>query len=142
MNGTEDIAAIIRDHGIRPTANRITVAKALAAKTRAVTLAELEADLETIDRSNIFRTLALFRERHLIHSIDDGCDGTRYEFCHSGDTGHDSDLHVHFHCERCHRTYCLEEIPVPQVNLPEGYETESVNYMIKGLCPECSRKVY
>jgi Fur family ferric uptake transcriptional regulator len=27
---------------------------------------------------------------------------------------------------------------VPAVQLPDGFRLESVNYVLKGLCPECS----
>ena len=84
-------------------------------------------------------SLTLFKENHLLHQIDDGCEGVRYELCHAhGEI--DDDRHVHFHCEVCHRTFCLEDLPVPQVDYPEGFRVETVNYMAKGICPECSKK--
>jgi len=51
----------------------------------------------------------------------------------------DDDQHAHFHCEVCHRTFCLQEIPVPEVALPEGYTATSASYLIKGICPACAR---
>ena len=30
--------------------------------------------------------------------------------------------------------------PIPAVALPEGYAAHTVNYMIKGICPECRRR--
>ena len=50
----------------------------------------------------------------------------------------DEDTHVHFHCEKCHRTYCLDEIAIPPVSLPEGYEGRSASYIVTGTCPACS----
>ena len=125
-------------HGIKPTANRILVAEALLHQERPRTLAELEMDLETVDRSNIFRSLNMFRKHHFIHVIEDGCEGARYELCLSSHEDRDEDVHVHFHCERCHRTFCLEHTPIPPVDLPEGFISETANYMIKGICPECN----
>ena len=135
----EELDIILSQHGIKPTANRLLVLKALADFHRPVTMAELEDRIDTIDKSGIFRTLSLFKERHLLHQIEDGCEGVRYELCHAkGDT--DDDRHVHFHSEVCHRTFCLEDLPIPQVQYPAGYEVESVNYMAKGVCPECAGK--
>ena len=135
----EELEKILEEHGIKPTANRLLVLKALAGSERPVTMAGLEERLDTIDKSGIFRTLTLFNENHLLHRIDDGCEGVRYEICHAkGET--DDDRHVHFHCEVCHRTFCLGEIPVPQVRFPDGFLVESVNYMAKGICPECAIK--
>lgn len=130
---------ILQEHGIKATANRLLVLKALAECQHPVTMAELEDKIDSIDKSGIFRTLMLFKENHLLHQIDDGCEGVRYELCHAhGDV--DDDRHVHFHCEVCHRTFCLEHVPIPQVSYPAGYEVETVNYMAKGVCPDCARK--
>ena len=128
--------SLISAHGIRPTANRILVADALSHAGRPVSLMELEAALDTVDKSGIFRTLTLFKEHHLVHTIEDG-DAVRYELCHSHDAAHDDDLHPHFYCEKCHRTFCLDGTPIPSIPLPDGFRPATVNYIVKGLCPEC-----
>ncbi len=129
-------ADLLTEAGIRPTSNRILVTEALSAAGRPMSLTELETLLETIDKSGIFRTLVLLKEHHLVHSIEDG-DTVRYELCHSHDHRRDDDLHPHFFCEKCHRTFCLDGIAIPPVPVPEGYRPESINYLIKGICPEC-----
>ena len=111
----EEIVGLLVHHGVKPTPNRILIAQALAAATRPSSQPELERRVETLDKSSIFRTL-------------------------SHDADHDDDQHVHFYCERCNRTYCLESIHIPQVTLPAGYEVHGVNYVIKGLCPHCARQ--
>ena len=126
---------LLASHGIRPTANRLLIAKALDQAGRPVSLTELEMMTDTIDKSGIFRTLSIFREHHLVHTIEDG-EAVRYELCHS-DHAHDDDLHPHFYCEKCHRTFCLDGVSIPSVPLPEGFSAETVNYIVKGLCPEC-----
>lgn len=131
---------ILRRHGVKPTANRIVVLKELAAAGRPLSLSELERRIVTIDKSGIFRALGVFRENWLVHVLEDGGDGVRYELCRSHDAETDDDMHAHFFCEQCRHTFCLEDILTPQVDLPEGYEVSSVNYMIKGTCPECSKK--
>jgi len=136
---SEDCEALLVAHDIKPTANRIVVAKTLAAAERPMSLSELEYKILSIDKSGVFRALTLFRERHLVHVIEDGGDGVRYELCHSHDShAKDDDQHVHFYCERCHRTFCLHDTPIPAVQLPHGYHLASINYMAKGLCPECA----
>lgn len=135
----DQYASLLEHHGVKPTANRIVIAKTLAAIDRPMSLSELEYKILTIDKSGIFRTLTLFRECGLVHAIDDG-EGTKYELCRSHHDTHDDDTHVHFHCERCHTTFCLDDIPIPEVCLPEGYLPQTTNYIIKGLCPECRAK--
>ena len=34
---------------------------------------------------------------------------------------------------------CFESERVPLVNIPEGFYPHAINYMIKGICPKCSK---
>lgn len=135
---TKEYTELLEQHDIKPTANRTLVLRALADTGRPLSLAELEHRIKTIDKSGIFRALTLFREHHLVHVIEDGGDGVRYELCHSHHVEVDDDLHVHFYCEQCHQTYCLEHIPVPAVEVPLGFVAHTANYMVKGICPQCA----
>lgn len=136
MNWYDDPASYLEQHEVKPTANRLTLLRELAKATHPLSLRDLEERIGTIDKSNLFRALTLFRKAHLVHVIEDGSDSVKYELCRDGSASHD-DLHVHFHCELCHRTFCLEEVHIPCVVLPEGYRATSVNYVVKGICPEC-----
>lgn len=51
---------ILEKKGVKPTANRILVLRALLAAARPVSLPELEELLERMDKSSIFRVLGLF----------------------------------------------------------------------------------
>ena len=132
---------LMESHGVKPTANRIVIARALAAAGRPMSMTELETVVETIDKSNIFRTLQAFREAHLVHVLDDSGDGVRYELCHSHDEHADTDTHAHFYCECCHRTFCLDGVPVPEMEVPDGFVLSTASFMAKGLCPACSAKM-
>jgi len=132
---------IMTEHGIRPTANRILILKELLASTMPLSMSELETALETIDKSIISRTLATFKESHLIHVLEDGSESIRYEACHRHDDAEDDDdSHVHFHCEVCGRTFCFEDVLIPHVDYPEGFDVHFINYMAKGICPDCQKK--
>ena len=133
----KDCVRLLEEHDIKPTANRIVVVRALCASMLPQSLAELEHKIATIDKSNIFRALTLFREHHLVHAIEGSSDGTRYELCHSHDKEHDDDQHPHFYCEVCQQTYCLDGVELPKPAVPQGFEIRSVNYIIKGICPHC-----
>ena len=137
----ETCESLLEAHGIKPTANRIVVVKTLAEAAQPMSLSELEYEILSIDKSGVFRALTLFREHHLVHVLEDGGDGVRYELCYSHDGHeHDDDQHVHFYCEQCHRTFCIHDVPIPAVTLPDGYTLTSINYMAKGLCPACGRR--
>ena len=53
---------MLQEHGVKPTANRIVVVKALADAERPLSLSELEYKIMSIDKSGVFRALTLFRE--------------------------------------------------------------------------------
>ena len=137
--GRQECESLFLRHGVKSTPNRIIVAEALSEASQPLSLSELEERVVSIDKSGIFRTLSLFKDHHLVHVIDDGSGSVRYELCHSED-GHDDDQHIHFYCEMCRRTFCLSEIPVPEISVPQGYEVTSTNFVLHGICPECSRK--
>ncbi|MBQ8098091.1 MAG: transcriptional repressor [Bacteroidaceae bacterium] len=136
--------SILQSRDIKPTAMRILVLRTMAEMGSAVSLSDLEARLSTADKSTLFRTLTLFLAHHLVHCIDDGSGFTKYALCssdcHCGEADDDgfSDHHTHFFCERCHRTFCLRGLPVPEVAVPMGFQLHSANYVLKGLCPSCS----
>ena len=126
---------LLEHHGVKPTANRLLVARSLQESRRPLSLMELEEKLETVDKSAVFRTLVTFRDAHLVHMLDG--DPVRYELCHSHHEDLDDDLHVHFYCLKCHKTYCLDDMPIPPVKAPEGYAVQEASYLLKGVCPEC-----
>ncbi len=134
---------ILEERGIKPTVNRILILRSLLAAGRPMSVSELETELETIDKSVIFRNLIIFRAHHLLHQVLAG-EEVMYEYCacDGGDEdGEDDDEHVHFYCENCHRTFCLYGIPIPRISLPEGYQAREYNFVASGLCPECASKL-
>lgn len=135
---TDNLCELLERHGVKITPNRLIVAQALASAGRPMSMMELEAEIESIDKSGIFRTLSLFRDSRLVHVLEDSGEGVRYELCRSHHEDEDDDLHVHFYCEECHRTYCLNEVRIPPVEVPEGFEPETVSYLVKGICPSCA----
>lgn len=131
---------LLAQREIQPTAIRILVLQAMMKAERSVSLLDLENMLDTVDKSSIFRTITLFLSHHLVHSIDDGTGSFKYAVCSSSCSCDVNDLHTHFHCERCNKTFCFTNIPTPVVNLPEGFTLSSINYVLKGVCPECAAK--
>ncbi len=135
-----DIENILVGKGIKPTPNRILVLRELAKASHPVSLADIEVLLEfSMDKASIFRVLELFAEKDVVHVIEDGSRSLKYELCHSSIRHTFSDQHVHFYCERCKETFCFETVRVPMVDIPDGFNPHSVNFMIKGICPKCSK---
>lgn len=131
----------LANRNIKPTAIRILVLRTMLQTKQAVSLLDLEDLLDTVDKSTLFRTIQLFHSQHLIHSIDDGTGSIKYAICQDDCSCVVADLHTHFNCENCHKTLCLENTPIPTVKLPEGFILNSINYVLKGLCSDCSSKL-
>lgn len=124
---------------IKPTAMRQLVLRVLSERKAAISLPELEREFEKADKSTLYRTLKTFEEGKIIHKIDDGSGAVKYALCHEACDCEPDDLHVHFICSRCKNTYCLNEIPVPKINLPVDFTLESVNMVVKGICMNCQK---
>lgn len=131
---------IMEQRNVKPTSNRILVLNALLKASAPVSLGDLEIIIETMDKSSIFRVLNLFLEHDIVHGIEDGSGSLKYEVCHGSDHCSIEDMHVHFFCVSCQKTFCFKQTQIPQVQLPENFIPHSINYMVKGLCPSCSAK--
>ena len=126
----------LKEHSVRLTAVRQLVWRAVSPLHHAFSLGEVEELLPQMDRSSIFRTLRLFVEKDLLHGVDDGSGCQKYCVCRCESDHHEA--HVHFFCVRCGKTYCLSNSIVPHVPLPEGFQSQQQEFVIKGLCAQCS----
>lgn len=126
----------LREAGIRATAVRIMVWREVRGFTHPFALSDLETTLPTVDRSTLFRTLVVLKEARLIHELDDGSGSQKYCVCHCDDSDHHHG-HVHLSCRVCHRTYCLPNVEIPTVPVPNGFAVEEAEYVIKGVCQHC-----
>lgn len=128
----------MQEHGVRPTAVRMMIGRFLDSADHPMSALEIEMALDTVDRSTITRTLAIFGENSLIHVIEDGSGASKYEICASDHNEEPSDMHLHFHCRKCGKTTCLP-IPIPEITLPPGFLAESANFTITGVCENCKK---
>ena len=130
----------LQQAGIHLTAVRLLIWREIRRSFGdAFSLSDLESRLPTVDRSTIFRTLTLLSQAHLLHDIDDGSGSQKYCVCHHDDT-RICQGHVHLTCLKCHRTYCLPNLRIPPVPLPEGFLPEETEYVVKGICPKCNQR--
>lgn len=134
----------LHHRGVRPTAIRILVLRAMRDADCALSLTDIEEILGTVDRSTVFRTLSTFLTKHIVHAVNDGSGQLKYALCpdschcHEADNPDFNDLHAHFYCVKCHKTFCLRGMPVPAPHLGDGFVVESASYIVSGLCPHCA----
>lgn len=140
MTEQDPLVEKLKIRNIRPTALRLLILRTMMEAGRALSMTDLENELGTVDKSTVFRTLTLFLSHRLLHSIDDGSGSIKYAVCQNSCSCGVEELHMHFSCTRCQRTFCLEHTEVPSVTLPDGFTLQSVNCVLKGLCPDCAAK--
>lgn len=123
---------------IRPTAMRLLVLDFLSGRSAAISLTDLESAFERSDRITLYRTLKTFQEKGLVHTIDDGTGAPKYALCEEGcRCDFERDMHVHFHCRVCSETFCLPKYKVLEIDLPENFQPEEANLVVKGICAKC-----
>ncbi len=137
---SQDMISRLESKGIRPTANRILVMKTLMGEQNPQNLSNLERKMVSMDKSSIFRTLTLFLEHDVVHAFEDGRGVLCYELCEEKGACDHHDGHIHFYCESCQRSFCMEDIHIPSFELPEGFYPHSISFVIKGECPDCRKK--
>lgn len=138
--------------GIRPTAMRILVWNVISHLDYAFSLSDVENILFNSDRSSIFRTLSLFVENGILHTIDDGSGMQKYCICSSIKDDYNSDNHhldhhhsdnhhhcnhVHLCCTKCGKTFCLTHQEIPSVDIPKTFKFVRSSYIIYGICQHC-----
>ena len=77
----DHIADLLIRKDIKPTANRLLVYRTLERENRPLCLSDVVDILGTMDKSSVFRVLATFLEKDIVHSIDDGSGRLKYELC-------------------------------------------------------------
>ena len=93
---------------------------------------------DEFDRVTIYRTLQTFVEKGIIHNIPTAENYVQYALCRDNcSQGHHQDHHVHFVCEKCGHTICLEEVAVPLIKLPKGFTNNKTEMLVKGVCRDC-----
>lgn len=135
MNTVIDIASVLRDAGIKPSAQRIAILGRLAERRVHPTIDELYRSLAdshpTLSRTTVYNTMSLLVDHGLVTRLEGDSGGARYDYS--------EECHGHFYCERCGT---IIDIPMPEHFLraaPEGVAVTEVSLSVRGYCRECRR---
>lgn len=139
MYPSDRIAQTLNRHGLRQTPVRRAVLQVMTDASFALAMSEIEQQLPpNTDRITLYRTLKSFEESGLIHRVIDATDIIRYATCSIECSAHAHfDNHVHFKCTSCQHIYCLNQVAIPAVTLPDKFEAVSRDYLLAGVCREC-----
>jgi Fur family transcriptional regulator, ferric uptake regulator len=135
------IADLLKRNQLSVTDSRRKILELFLQSDSALAHADIEKKTgEHFDRVTVYRTLQTFVEKGIIHSIPTTDNSVRYALCKDEcSEGHHHDNHVHFICDDCGTTYCLDKITVPSVQLPEGFHSKQTDLVVSGQCNNCEK---
>jgi Fur family ferric uptake transcriptional regulator len=140
MRGAADI---LQKNNLRKTPMRVGILEMLLNTQAAVSKRFIEDHLgATSDRVTVYRTLKTFEDAGIIHSVMDFDGDTKYALCSTDcEAGHHHDGHVHFHCSKCGKTQCLDDLPLPGIPESRGLHIEEIQIIAKGICADCQPQI-
>lgn len=138
MDNKRIIDDLLRAHGLRKTALRVEILNLFMEHNFALSASDISAKMTPRPhRVTIYRTLNSFEAHGIFYRVLD-VQGIKYAMCNSycSDKPH-TDKHAHFVCDECHKTYCLKDVEIPQIEISQEFSVSRVNYTLNGLCKEC-----
>jgi Fur family ferric uptake transcriptional regulator len=130
---------LLKDFKLRATPNREEILHLFLLKNYALSHSDIEKEIaNNLDRVTVYRTLKTFLDKGLIHKVLDDQGGLKYALCKTAcNTVEHYHDHVHFKCNKCGHTKCLN-VDVPSIRLPKGYQATEVNLLVQGTCERCN----
>lgn len=128
--------SLIRKTNARVTTTRVKVLDFLLAQTESLTHHDIQERLlkEAIDSVTLYRVLDWLTENALVHRIA----GIDQVWRFSAGEGSHAHRHAHFQCTKCDKLTCFTDVKLPsEIVLPEGFHTQEIDFLIKGICPHC-----
>ncbi|WP_345213750.1 Fur family transcriptional regulator [Mucilaginibacter gynuensis] len=139
----EEFNTLLEKHHLKKTGPRLSVLSVLRSRDMATSQPELEEILgKEIDRVTLYRVLSTFEEKGIIHKVLDLKGTANYAICSAKCNEHEHhDEHVHFNCTDCNHIYCLDgHVHLPEISVPKGFKSTSVNLSVYGVCSKCNKK--
>lgn len=130
---------ILKRNMLSVTASRKKILELFLSNAGALSHGDIEKKAgERFDRVTVYRTLQVFLEKGIIHNIPTAYNSILYALCKDDcKEGQHRDNHVHFICNDCGNTVCLENVAIPSVKLPKGFTSTQVDVVVSGICKEC-----
>lgn len=137
-----DVNDILKKNQLSVTGSRKSILDLFMHSNGALAHADIEKQTgEKFDRVTVYRTLQVFMEKGIIHTIPTSDNSIRYALCKEECAGgHHHDNHVHFVCTVCTNTVCLETVIVPEVQLPLDFQPIERQMVVTGICGGCRAK--
>lgn len=139
----EEIKDMLKKNNLSVTGSREKILGLFLNQEGALAHGDIEKKAgEKFDRVTVYRTLQIFVEKGIIHTIPTADNSIRYALCKDNcSEGHHHDQHIHFQCTNCQNTYCLDDVVTPDIKLPKGYVSSHIEVVVEGTCKNCKSPV-
>ena len=135
----DTVESILKRNQLSITASRKRILELFLKNKGALSHGDIEKKTAVkFDRVTIYRTLQVFLEKGVIHNIPSSDNSIRYALCKDDCTeGNHQDNHVHFICKGCGNIFCLENVSIPSLHLPNDFTVTQVEVIVSGICKVC-----
>jgi Fur family ferric uptake transcriptional regulator len=134
-----DAAELLRHHGLRVTAQRLAVLRAVSGAPHATADAvadSVRAEIGSISVQAVYDALGALTEKGLLRRIQPSGSPARYE-------DRVGDNHHHLVCRVCNRMVDVDcevgDAPCLSTADDRGYEIDEAEVVYWGRCPDCAR---
>ncbi len=130
--------ALLEQHGLRPTRQRLAVLNALAAEPNDATAQEIHSRLNernaSIGLATVYRTLAALSEEGVVDALMHHPGEACYRLCSAGH-------HHHLVCGTCHRVIELGDCNLDEwlegLAAQHGFIVDAHTVEVSGTCADC-----
>ncbi len=135
---TDDRAALLRERGVRVTAQRLAVLRAVSARPHSTAddlVDVVRTQIGTVSRQAVYDALGTLADHGLIRRIQTPGSPARYE-------DRVGDNHHHLICRVCGRTVDVDcavgDTPCLTAADDSGFEIDEAEVIYWGRCPDCA----
>ena len=137
MGDLQDLAGVLRQHGVQVTAQRLAALRVVANRPHATT-DEIEdlvrAEIGAVSRQAVYDALGILTDKGLVRRIQPARSPARYE-------ARVDDNHHHLVCRTCGATVDVDcavgNRPCLQAADEHGYLVDEAEVIYWGVCPPC-----
>ena len=134
--------SLLKENNLKLTPGRIKVLSFFLDADYALSYNDIQNKYKPeMDKVTIYRTLNTFKESGILHEIVSPDGVSKYALCKHHQCNHNHhhhDKHIHFYCITCENIYCLSDLKITTLNLPDGYKANTSKIVVEGTCKSCN----
>lgn len=146
----KETIGILKENHLKITDCRVQMLELFMQERKMITHSEIEKSLSVKhDRVTVYRTLNSFIDKNIIHKIASTDPVGKYALCTVEDHCNDchqhnehvhNNEHIHFVCDVCKATTCIDSDISKLISLPKGYALNHKNITFSGICDKCGKE--